>query len=111
MVHPHADGCVESRLLRHFNVFYQDDIPARTIKNIFTRILSEAWKHALPGLCDYATDTIEATVTAYERIRTHLLPTPQKCHYTFTIRDISRAVEVMLMADTRKLTTKIGVAR
>lgn len=106
-----AGECAYRRLLRHFNVLFQDDFSSEDTKNIFTQILRGAWARSLPALYSCAEDMIEATVAAYERITAHLLPTPLKCHYTFTIRDISRALEVMLMADTSKLKTKTDIAR
>ena len=103
--------CAHARLLRHFNVLFQDEFSSEDTKNIFTQVLRGAWARSLPALSGCAEEIIEATVAAYERITSHLLPTPLKCHYTFTIRDISRALEVMLMADTSKLKTKTDIAR
>lgn len=104
-------ACGANSLLRHFNVLYHDEFASEVIKKIFTPILRGAWEQTLPALCHCAAETIEATVGAYERIKAHLLPTPLKCHYSFTVREISRALEVMLMADISKLTGKLDIAR
>ncbi|CDJ52734.1 Dynein heavy chain, related [Eimeria brunetti] len=101
----------DMRLLRHFNILFQDEFSSEDKKHIFTQVVRGTWARSLPALHSCSEDIIEATVAAYERITAHLLPTPLKCHYTFTTRDISRALEVMLMADTSKLKTKADIAR
>ncbi|CDJ36189.1 LOW QUALITY PROTEIN: uncharacterized protein EMH_0009970 [Eimeria mitis] len=106
-----AGSRTDMRLLRHFNVLFQDEFSSEDTKHIFTQVLQGAWARSLPAFLGCAEDIIEATVAAYERITEHLLPTPLKCHYIFTIRDISRALEVMLMADTSKLKTITDIAR
>lgn len=103
--------CLGARLLRHFNILFQDDYAPADIRYIFTQILRGAWEYSLPTLSNYAEVMIDATVAAYERIKGHLLPTPLKCHYTFTVREVSRALEVMLMADTSKIATQVDIAR
>ncbi len=37
---------------------------------------------------------VASTVEIYNSIRTELLPTPSKSHYTFNLRDLSKVVQV-----------------
>ncbi|KAL8438977.1 hypothetical protein Efla_006922 [Eimeria flavescens] len=100
-----------SRLLRHFNILYQDEAGPERLKNIFKPILLEAWKTTTPALCHCAGSIIDAIVTFYERAKARLLPTPLKCHYCFNPRDIAKAIEGILMADPTKLSSEIDVVR
>ncbi|OEH75824.1 hypothetical protein cyc_04028 [Cyclospora cayetanensis] len=93
---------IDMRLLRHFNILYYDEYAPADIKHVFARILKGTWERTLPMFSHCADILIDATVVAYQRIKAHLLPTPLKCHYSFTMREISRAVEGMLMADTSR---------
>ncbi|KAL8455590.1 hypothetical protein Emag_000585 [Eimeria magna] len=82
-----------------------------TIKHIFNHLLSQSWQSTLPALCHCAAHVIEATVNSYESIKTHLLPTPLKCHYNFSLRDVAKATEAMLMADSSRIASEVDIAR
>lgn len=42
---------------------------------------------------------VNATVSMYDRIATDLLPTPQKSHYIFNLRDLSKCIQGIMQAD------------
>lgn len=42
---------------------------------------------------------VSATVEIYDRIALDLLPTPEKSHYVFNLRDLSKCIQGMLQAD------------
>lgn len=47
-----------------------------------------------------------ATVQLYNAIRTELLPTPNKSHYTFNLRDMGKVVQGLMRADPKTLGTQ-----
>lgn len=42
---------------------------------------------------------VNAAVDIYQRITTDLLPTPEKSHYIFNLRDLSKCVQGIMQAD------------
>jgi hypothetical protein len=44
---------------------------------------------------------VSGTVELYNAIRTELLPTPSKSHYTFNLRDMSKVVQGLMRADPK----------
>lgn len=49
---------------------------------------------------------VAATVQLYNAIRTELLPTPNKSHYTFNLRDMGKVVQGLMRADPQTLSTQ-----
>ena len=56
------------------------------------------------GLVSWAEQIVLTCIDVYNTITTQLLPTPSKSHYTFNLRDLSKVVQGLLMADASKLT-------
>jgi len=50
-------------------------------------------------LSSWADQIVLTCIDVYNTITTQLLPTPSKSHYTFNLRDLSKVVQGMLMAD------------
>lgn len=42
---------------------------------------------------------VNATVDIYQRIATDLLPTPEKSHYIFNLRDLSKCIQGIMQVD------------
>jgi len=53
-----------------------------------------------------AVQLVSATVQLYNAIRTELLPTPNKSHYTFNLRDMGKVVQGLMRADPKTLGTQ-----
>jgi len=66
------------------------DLAAETIKKIFSTLINfflnrfnEEVKSLIPKL-------IDTVLVVYDTVSAELLPTPNKSHYTFNLRDISK---------------------
>lgn len=53
---------------------------------------------------------VTATVQLYNAIRIELLPTPNKSHYTFNLRDLGKVVQGLMRADPKTLSTQQQVS-
>lgn len=58
---------------------------------------------------------VMASVTIYNAILTNLLPTPRKCHYLFSIRDLMRVFQGFLLmrkesADGKKVFVRYNLS-
>ena len=51
---------------------------------------------------------VKTTVDIYNAIRSELLPTPDKPHYVFNMRDLTRLFQGMLMVQPAKITVRIS---
>lgn len=47
---------------------------------------------------------VDSTIEIYNQIRTQLLPTPSKPHYTFNLRDVARVIQGVMRADPKTTT-------
>jgi dynein heavy chain, axonemal len=85
---------VTPRLLRHSTISFAE-LTDKSICRIFETIISAfADKYLQPDAASTATKIVGATTTVYNSIRSHLLPTPSKSHYTFNLRDIAKVIQV-----------------
>ena len=58
------------------------------------------------GLGIFADPVIKASVDIYTKTISDFLPTPNKCHYTFNLRDLSKIVQGMLQINLVNLESK-----
>ena len=57
-----------------------------------------------PNISSSCERLVETCIATYNTVRTQLLPTPAKCHYTFNLRDLSKVVQGILMGCPEKIT-------
>lgn len=97
---------VTNRLLRHFNIIAFAEMSSKSVMRIFTSILSAfAGKYFNAAVQGATANVVAATVEIYDRIRTDLLPTPSKSHYTFNLRDMAKVIQGAMRADSKSVTT------
>ncbi|XP_046489725.1 dynein axonemal heavy chain 6 [Neodiprion pinetum] len=88
------------RFVRHFGMLV---IPAPTegsLKAIFRAIMRGFLKDFCPPVMDVGDKIVTAAVEVYDRIAIDLLPTPEKSHYVFNLRDLSKCFQGILQADS-----------
>lgn len=104
---------VTPRLLRHFNLFCFSEFDDNTLKRIFCPIVqwhftTYAFSSDVRNLADAL---VEATLETYKSAMENLLPTPQKSHYTFNLRDFSRVIQGVLLMLPSESFDKQGLIR
>ena len=100
-------NAVSPRLFRHFNMLWVPDLSPQSMKMIFSQILKGFLSQKEDGTLASLSDLIiKAAVEIYQSVRHDFLPTPAKSHYTFNLRDLSKVVQGMLMADLNDLVDK-----
>ena len=91
---------VTQRLQRHFNILTYSEMDNDTIKRIFSTILDifiarGKFPEEVVSLNEKIIDSI---LNVYAAVREKLKPTPNKSHYTFNMRDISKTIQGMCSA-------------
>lgn len=73
--------------------------------HIFKTIL-DSWL-STTGLYNLLDDIVDSTLKVFTVICSEMLPIPNKLHYTFNLRDLSKVFQGILMADARKILVSI----
>ncbi|KAF5829736.1 dynein heavy chain and region D6 of dynein motor-domain-containing protein [Dunaliella salina] len=93
---------VTNRLLRHFNFISFAEMSDQSVNRIFTTILGAFFRRyfneEIQGMNQ---SLLAATIQIYNTIRTEMLPTPSKSHYTFNLRDLAKVVQGCMRADPK----------
>ncbi|CAL1689869.1 unnamed protein product [Lasius platythorax] len=93
---------ITARLLRHFHIIafpeMEDDAKSHIFKTIFN-----SWLSNTPELGNMLDDIVETTLKVFTITCSEMLPTPNKFHYTFNLRDLSKVFQGVLMADATKM--------
>ncbi|XP_047348170.1 dynein axonemal heavy chain 6 [Vespa velutina] len=87
------------RFVRHFAMLYIPSPTEESLKNIFRAIMRGFLKDFVQPIIDLGDKIVNATIQLYLRISLDLLPTPEKSHYLFNLRDLSKCVQGMMQAD------------
>lgn len=93
MMHPgNGRNDIPHRLKRHFFSINMTPPSQRSIENIYGRILEalfnpKKYNESVTGMRSFLVD---ATIGIWDAVKKRLLPTPQKFHYNFTIRELAR---------------------
>uniref|UniRef100_A0A6I8PQA7 Dynein axonemal heavy chain 1 n=1 Tax=Ornithorhynchus anatinus TaxID=9258 RepID=A0A6I8PQA7_ORNAN len=103
-------NAITPRLTRHFNYLSFTELDDNSKKTIFSTILG-CWIGEAPTVEHFTEDLVRATINVYSIITSQLLPTPNKSHYTFNLRDLSKVFQGMLMAEPTKIQDKVELLR
>jgi dynein heavy chain len=92
---------VTPRLFRHFNMMWMTALSEEAMNRILLSILSGWTNLVAPNLADIAQPIVKAGVEVFYKCSNDLLPTPEKCHYTFNLRDPAKMLQGMLMVNVK----------
>ncbi|KAG9435569.1 dynein heavy chain 6, axonemal isoform X1 [Apis mellifera carnica] len=87
------------RFIRHFAMLF---IPAPTdlsLKGIFKSIITGFLEEFVESVKQIGEKIVNAAVDIYLTIETDLLPTPEKSHYIFNLRDLSKCIQGIMQVD------------
>ena len=96
---------IPNRLKRHFAIFAVPTPTPAALASIFGPIVRgrfDATRVPSPFRA-LAPATVPATVALWQACRAKLLPTPDKPHYAFTLRDVAPVVRGLVLADREAL--------
>ncbi|KAL6436551.1 hypothetical protein ACFW04_004787 [Cataglyphis niger] len=96
---------ITARLIRHFHIIAFPEIDEDAKSHIFKTILNP-WLSNTPQLENMLDDVVDATLKVFAITCSQMLPTPNKSHYTFNLRDLSKVFQGVLMADATKMLTR-----
>ncbi|KIZ07416.1 Dynein heavy chain 7, axonemal [Monoraphidium neglectum] len=89
-------NAVTGRFLRHFSVISVTAFDRDNLSLIFSALTDwwlKKWSYG-QNITRLAKPLVAATLDVYEQVQSKLLPTPAKSHYTFNLRDVSKAFQV-----------------
>jgi dynein heavy chain len=87
------------------------ELDNQTISNIFTQVMTHFMKRFNDEVKDIQKVLIETVIEVYETIKTNLLPTPKKSHYTFNLRDISKVFQGICNASLKYCNSKHTITK
>jgi dynein heavy chain len=104
---------ITPRLLRHFNLLCFAEFDDNTLKRIFSTIIQ--WHFTtysfMSDVRTLSESIVDATLDTYKAAMSNLLPTPQKSHYTFNLRDFSRVIQGVLLVKPSESFDKSSLIR
>ena len=97
---------ITGRLQRHYNFLTYTDLDSQSISMIFNKILSRFFSSFEEDVKGSLIKLVEETKVVYAGVQASLKPTPNKSHYTFNLRDISKIFQGTCSADKKTVTSK-----
>lgn len=83
-----------NRFVRHFSLMCLPPPSDQATKVILSSIFNGFLANFPPEFKSVCNPIVAASVESYNRISEELLPTPDKSHYTFNLRDLSKVFQV-----------------
>jgi len=103
---------ITGRLQRHFNIITYTDLQEESIDTIFSTIINAFYYSFTQEIKDAVKPIVEMTLRVYDNVLNGpLKPTPNKSHYTFNLRDISRISQGLCIADKRESFEPVHILR
>jgi dynein heavy chain len=100
---------VTGRLQRHYNYLTYTDLGSDSISMIFNKILGRFFGSFAEDVKAQLSKLVDATQAVYAGVQNRLKPTPNKSHYTFNLRDISKIFQGVCSAHQKTIETKVQV--
>ena len=91
---------VSARFLRHFAILEIPVAKQDSLQRIFGSILRGFFQDFTPTIQNLSGGIVNSAIELYNRIMVDLLPTPEKSHYVFNLRDLSKCVQGLLQANS-----------
>ena len=92
---------ITNRLVRHFNLITYTILEESDITMIYTKILTALLKTYSEPIRNAVSQLVTASISLYNFVEKTLLPTPDRSHYTFNLRDMAHVFEGICSSDPR----------
>lgn len=103
---------VTNRMLRHMHMLAFSELESAEIEGIFHTITSAFLRaHFSEELSSLSDPLVKATIRVFTITCDSLRPTPAKPHYTFNLREVSKVIQGVLMADKRRVKERSDLIR
>jgi len=99
------------RLQRHYNILNYTNLGSESIEMIFKTILNRFLGLGSQEISDSVARIVDATRYVYEKVEQTLKPTPNKSHYTFNLRDMSKIFQGVCAANFKTCNDKLGIVK
>ncbi|CAF4450612.1 unnamed protein product, partial [Adineta steineri] len=101
-----SNNNIDPRFISHFSVFYITSPSYESLFRIFSTILQSHVRTFSPEIQGIIPNIIHSTLQIYENILRLFVPTPTKCYYIFSLRDLSRIIQSLLQTIPERFDTK-----
>lgn len=102
---------ITPRLMRHYNIICYTELDHLTIKQIFCSLVVSFLKRFSETVRDMVGELVDTVLLVYNRVKTELLPTPKKSHYTFNLRDISKVFQGVCAASSKLCAEPLSIVK
>lgn len=99
------------RFTRHFSMLFIPTTSENAMKTIFTSILDGFLVEFPKNIASLSISIVKASIAVYSHISENLLPTPEKSHYVFNLRDLSKTIQGILQADMLSISSPTNLYR
>ena len=92
---------IPNRLKRHFCIFHVPAPSEASIRGVFGQLVAGhfASDRCTAAVAEAAPKLVPATMQLWAGAQARLLPTPTKLHYSFTLRDLSKVFQGIMLAN------------
>uniref|UniRef100_H2YVQ4 AAA+ ATPase domain-containing protein n=1 Tax=Ciona savignyi TaxID=51511 RepID=H2YVQ4_CIOSA len=103
---------ISSRLLKHFSVFAMPQPSTKSLQHIYKVQLGHFFENRdfMPEVKESCPQVVNAGIAVYYKMCNAMLPTPDKSHYTFNLRDLSDVIKGVLQADESVIVSRETIA-
>ncbi|XP_063958044.1 dynein axonemal heavy chain 6-like isoform X2 [Lytechinus pictus] len=101
------------RLLKHFCMLALPQPSTRSLQHIYQVQLGRFLENGdfLPDVKELLNPLVSASIAIYYKMCVNILPTPAKSHYTFNLRDLSKVILGLLLANETTVTSTESAAQ
>jgi len=93
---------VSNRILRHFNIIYQNELDQETMFQIAKAILDWGLYNYVDKLKFMVPSLTKLSLKMYKLVSKEFLPLPRKSHYLFNLRDMMKVLQGLLAVPANK---------
>ena len=102
---------ITNRLVRHFNLVTYTLLEESDITMIYSKILNAYLRFYVDPIKQAVSPFVAASISLYNFVEKTLLPTPDRSHYTFNLRDLAHVFEGLCSSSPKSVNEYITMVR